>query len=328
MQIGTILLRNNVLLAPMAGFTDYPMRRMVWSFGVGLTVSEMIGSREDLWQTRKSVLRRQHGTDCGTNVVQIAGCDPATMADAARRQEDAGAEVIDINFGCPAKKVCNKAAGSALLGKPDLVARIIEAVANAVSVPVTAKIRTGLSPDRNNGVEIATRAERAGAQSLVVHGRTRACRFMGQAEHHTVAAIKECVRIPVIANGDITSRSEMLRVLEATGVKGVMIGRAAVGAPWLPGVIAGAPLPSRRRRIEAMLEHIELIHAFYAPEESFRIARKHVLAYFRNLGFDSLTQDFHKLSDAAAQRLFLRSVSLREGREEQREESIEQENAA
>jgi tRNA-dihydrouridine synthase B len=312
MQIGTIPLRNNVLLAPMAGFTDYPMRRMVWSFGGGLTVSEMIGSREDLWQTRKSVLRRQHGGDCGPNVVQIAGCDPAVMADAARRQVDAGAEVVDINFGCPAKKVCNRAAGSALLGDPDLVARIIDAVAGAVPVPVTAKIRTGLSPTARNGLDIALRAERAGAQSLVVHGRTRACRFMGVAEHETVAAIKSCLRIPVIANGDVTSRQEKEQVMASTGVDGVMIGRAAVGAPWLPGVIAGAAVPSRQRQIDAMLEHVELIHAFYSTEEGFRIARKHVLAYFQNIGFGSFTQEFHKLPDASAQRDFL----IRKTREE------------
>jgi tRNA-dihydrouridine synthase B len=312
MKIGTIELRNNVLLAPMAGFTDYPMRRMVWGFGGGMTVSEMVASRPDLWHTTKSTQRRTSGSDAGPNVVQLAGSDPQMLADAAWRQYDQGAEIIDINFGCPAKKVCNKAAGSALLGDPELVARIIDSVANAVPIPVTAKIRTGLTPDARNGCTIARAAEAAGARSLVVHGRTRACRFMGQAEHETVAGIRRSVRIPVIANGDIDSVATMQAVLAATGVDGVMIGRAAVGAPWLPGVLAGRPMPDRATRLHAMLEHVDLIHGFYAAEEGFRIARKHVLAYFRNLGLDHFTQAFHALPDAGAQRCFLDELVERE----------------
>lgn len=312
MQIGPLVLRNNVLLAPMAGFTDYPMRRMVWAFGAGLTVSEMIGSRADLWHTRKSSQRRWHADDAGPNVVQIAGCDPQTMADAARKQFAEGAEVIDINFGCPAKKVCNKAAGSALLGDPDLVGHIIDAVANAVPVPVTAKIRTGLSPAEKNGIRIAQIAEQAGAQSLVVHGRTRACRFLGVAEHDTVRQIRTAVRIPVIANGDMATPGDRERVLAEAGVDGVMVGRAAVGAPWLPGVLAGAAMPSRREQAEAMLEHVALIHDFYEPHEGFRIARKHVLAYLKNIGLPLHTPAFHAIEDACGQRRFLHDLVERE----------------
>ncbi len=296
----------------MAGYTDYPMRRMVWAFGAGLTVSEMIGSQEDLWDTRKSSLRRIHGADCGPNVVQIAGSEPAMMAAAARRQVEAGAEIVDINFGCPAKKVCNKAAGSALLGDPELISRIIDAVVHAVDVPVTAKIRTGLSPEERNGTVVARAAENAGAQSLVVHGRTRACRFMGTAEHQTVQAIRSTVRIPVIANGDINSAADKSRILSATGADAIMVGRAAVGAPWLPGVLAGASEPSRRKKAEAMLEHVGLIHAFYAPQEGFRLARKHVLAYLKNLELDAHTQAFHALDDGCAQLHFLHILTERE----------------
>lgn len=312
MQIGPLTLRNNVLLAPMAGFTDYPMRRMVWAFGAGLTVSEMIGSRADLWHTRKSSQRRWHADDAGPNVVQIAGSDPRMMADAARRQHAEGAAIIDINFGCPAKKVCNRAAGSALLADPDLVGRIIDAVANAVPVPVTAKIRTGPSPQQRNGPEIAGIAERAGAQGLVVHGRTRACRFLGSAEHDTVREIRASVRIPVTANGDVATLADKEAIIARSGVDGVMVGRAAVGAPWLPGVLAGAPMPTRRVQAETMLEHVGLIHDFYAPHEGFRIARKHVLAYLMNLGLHVHTSAFHAIEDASGQQTFLHDLVERE----------------
>jgi tRNA-dihydrouridine synthase B len=243
--------------------------------------------------------------------VQIAGSEPEMMAAAARRQVEAGAQIVDINFGCPVKKVCNKAAGSALLGDPDLVARIIDAVVRAVNVPVTAKIRTGLAPDSRNGTLVARAAENAGAQSLVVHGRTRACRFMGRAEHDTVREIRRSVRIPVVANGDITCPEARAAVIAHAGVDGVMVGRAAVGAPWLPGVIAGAPMPSQWQQAEAMLEHVALIHEFYAPHEGYRIARKHVLAYLANLGLEAYTPAFHALPDAGAQQFFLNSLLQR-----------------
>lgn len=311
-HIGAIPLRNNVLLAPMAGYTDYPMRRMVWKLGGGLTTGEMTAAAENLWHTAKSTQRRRHGTDAGPCVIQLAGSEPEVLARAARRQVDEGAQIIDLNFGCPAKKVCNRAAGSALLGDPDLVGRIIEAVAAAVPVPVTAKIRTGLRPDDRNGLVVARIAEQAGAQSLVVHGRTRACRFLGEAEYETICSIRAEVRIPVIANGDIDSTEKMLRVLGTTGASGVMIGRGAVGAPWLPGVIAGHIAPSRRRRCEIMLEHVGLMHEFYEEPDGYRLVRKHVIAYLRNLELCEYVPGFNAVEGASSQYQFLRQMIERE----------------
>jgi len=311
-NIGAVTLRNPVLLAPMAGYTDYPMRRMVWMLGGGLTTGEMTGAAENLWHTPKSTQRRRHGTDAGPCVIQLAGSEPAVLARAARRQEDEGAQIIDLNFGCPAKKVCNRAAGSALLGDPDLVGRIIEAVVTAVSVPVTAKIRTGLRPDDRNGLVVARIAEQAGAQSLVVHGRTRACRFVGEAEYETIRSIRADVRIPVVANGDIGTADKMRQVLNATGASGVMIGRSAVGAPWLPGVLAGQPAPSRRRQCEIMLEHLGIMHEFYSEPDGYRLVRKHVIAYLRNLELGSYIQGFNAIEDAQSQHQFLQQMIERE----------------
>ena len=312
MNIGPVKIRNPVVLAPMAGYSDYPMRRMVWQLGGGLTTGEMTASAENLWHTRKSIQRRQHGVDAGPCVIQLAGNDPQLLATAARRQVDAGAEIIDLNFGCPAKKVCNRAAGSALLGDPDLIGRIVEAVASAVPVPVTAKMRTGLTPDRRNGPLIARIAEAAGAQSLVVHGRTRACRFLGEAEYDSIRAIRESVRIPVFANGDINCHAKMAFALERSGASGVMIGRAAVGAPWLPGVLAGRPEPSRQTKIMVMLEHVQLMHEFYAAGEAYRLVRKHVMAYLSNLSLDHHIGAFNRIEDEAAQACFLQQLTDRE----------------
>ena len=296
----------------MAGYTDYPMRRMVWMLGGGLTTGEMTASAENLWNTPKSTQRRRHAADAGPCVIQLAGSEPAVVANAARRQVDEGAEIIDLNFGCPAKKVCNRAAGSALLGDPQLVGRIIEAVVEAVCVPVTAKIRTGLRPDDRNGLLVARIAEQAGAQSLVVHGRTRACRFLGEVEYETIGRIRADLHIPVIANGDIGSIDKMSKVLLATGASGVMIGRSAVGAPWLPGVLAGQPAPSRRRQCEIMLEHLELMHEFYTQVDGYRLVRKHVIAYLRNLGLGDYIPGFNAVEDTQSQRLFLQQMIERE----------------
>ncbi len=311
-NIGAVRLRNPVLLAPMAGYTDYPMRRMVWALGGGLTTGEMTAAAENLWNTPKSTQRRRHAADAGPCVIQLAGSEPEVLARAARRQVDEGAEIIDLNFGCPAKKVCNRAAGSALLGDPQLVGRIIEAVVAAVSVPVTAKIRTGLRPDDRNGLLIARIAEQAGAQSLVVHGRTRACRFLGEAEYETIGCIRADLRIPVIANGDIGSFDKMCQVLLITGASGVMIGRSAVGAPWLPGVLAGQPAPTRRRQCEIMLEHLDLMHECYMEEDGYRLVRKHVIAYLRNLRLDEYIAGFNAVESARSQRLFLQQMIERE----------------
>ncbi|MEZ5595544.1 MAG: tRNA dihydrouridine synthase DusB [Pseudomonadales bacterium] len=311
LHIGPVPLRNSVLLAPMAGFADYPMRRMVWQLGGGLTVGEMVASQARLWNTRKSTQRRRDDGDAGPRVVQLAGSDPAQLAEAARAQVGEGAQIIDLNFGCPAKKVCNRAAGSALLGDVALVGRIVEAVARAVTVPVTAKIRTGLRPDLRNGCDVARMVEAAGGRSLVVHGRTRACRFLGRAEHATLRAIRACVRIPVFANGDILGSESMRSALAQSGADGVMIGRAAVGAPWLPGVLAGAQEPDRVRQRGIMLEHVESMHDFYGCA-AYRLVRKHVAAYLRQLDLAVFLSAFNALEDNRAQLRFLQHICTRE----------------
>src|SRR5258707_1629545 len=233
MRIGAHVLRNGLFVAPMAGITDRPFRRLARRFGAAIAVSEMLSAKPELRESRKSRLRRNHAGESGPISVQIAGGDPATLADAARYNVDQGAEIVDINMGCPAKKVCNVNAGSALLEDEALVARILQAVTAAVSVPVTLKIRTGPRPERRNAVRIAQIAEAAGVQLLAIHGRTRACAFGGQAEYDTIAQVKSAVRIPVLANGDLGSPRDIARVLAQTGVDGVMIGRAAHGRPWI-----------------------------------------------------------------------------------------------
>jgi tRNA-dihydrouridine synthase B len=273
----------------MAGVTDLPFRELAWELGAGLVVAEMTSASPELWSTRVSQLRRERGA-IRPHVVQIAGADPAQVALAARREAAAGAEIIDVNMGCPAKKVCNRAAGSALLRDEALVERILRAVVAAVAVPVTVKIRTGWSPECRNGVAIARIAEAAGVAAISVHGRTRACRFVGAVEYDTIAAIKSTVAIPVFANGDITTPAEARRVLAHTGADGVLVGRAALGAPWLPGDIAavlrGAAGPLRTlREIQGVVaRHIERMHAFYGALQGVRIARKHGKAYLTNLG--------------------------------------------
>jgi tRNA-dihydrouridine synthase B len=286
--IGPHRLAGRVFLAPMAGVTDLPFRRLCRKLGASLTAGEMLSADARLWDTRKSRLRRDHSGEPGPRVVQIAGGDPQMMADAARRNVDAGAEIIDINMGCPAKKVCNKDAGSALLRDESLVAAILEATVRAVEVPVTLKIRTGWHPQARNGVQVARIAEAAGVRALAVHGRTRACRFDGEAEYSTIAAIKQAVGIPVIANGDIDSPARAARVLAETGADGVMIGRAAQGRPWIfreiEAALAGELLPAGPDHAEArdiMLAHLRDLYDFYGPEAGVKIARKHIGWYCR-----------------------------------------------
>jgi tRNA-dihydrouridine synthase B len=292
--IGPHTLRNPVVLAPMAGITDVPFRELVWKLGAGLVVAEMTSANPELWNTRTSRLRREALVGVRPRVVQIAGADPSWVAAAARREADAGADIIDVNMGCPAKKVCNQAAGSALLRDETLVARILSAAVAAVSVPVTVKIRTGWSPERRNGVAIARIAQDAGVASIAVHGRTRACRFVGDVEYETIAAIKAAVRIPVFANGDITCVDDARRVLESTGADGVLIGRAALGAPWLPGDVAealGSGCSPRTRSTQEIfgiiVVHLLHMHAFYGEEHGVRMARKHVKAYLQRLLIDA-----------------------------------------
>jgi tRNA-dihydrouridine synthase B len=283
MRIGAHVLRSGLFVAPMAGITDRPFRRLARRYGAALAVSEMVSSRPELRESRKTRLRLDHGGEAGPISVQIAGADPAMLADAARHNVALGAQIIDINMGCPAKKVCNVQAGSALLGDESLVARILEAVVKAVDVPVTLKIRTGPAPERRNALAIARIAEAAGVRLLAIHGRTRACAFGGRAEYHTIAEVKSRLRIPVIANGDVRTPEQARRVLEATGADGIMVGRAAQGRPWLFRAIAhfletgeeAAP-PTLGEMRAVLLEHLEDLYALYGEEHGARVARKHI----------------------------------------------------
>jgi tRNA-dihydrouridine synthase B len=283
MRIGTHHLRSGLFVAPMAGITDRPFRRLARRFGAALAVCEMVSSRPELRESRKTRLRVDHSGEAGPISVQIAGADPAMLADAARHNVALGADIIDINMGCPAKKVCNVLAGSALLHDEALVARILEAVVKAVEVPVTLKIRTGPSPQRRNALAVANIAQGAGVQLLAIHGRTRACAFGGRAEHETIAEVKSRLSIPVIANGDVETPEEAKRVLEITGADGIMVGRAAQGRPWLfreishyleTGSHLVPPGIAEVRRI--LLEHLEGLYELYGEEQGARVARKHI----------------------------------------------------
>jgi len=289
-SIGPYRLDSRTVLAPMAGVTDSPFRRLCRAQGAGLAVSEMVTSDIRLWNTRKSRQRLLHDTDDQPRSVQIAGSDPQMMAEAARMNQQLGAQIIDINMGCPAKKVCNKAAGSALLRDEVLVAQILEAVVSAVDIPVTLKIRTGWSRDQRNGIRIARIAEQSGIQALAVHGRTRADLYRGQAEYDTIAEIRQAIRIPLFANGDIDSPEKARAVLEHTGADAVMIGRGAQGRPWLFAQINhylqhGSLLaePSMAQRRQLMLEHLQALHEFHGELMGVRIARKHIAWYLQYL---------------------------------------------
>lgn len=293
----------------MAGITDQPFRDLCVKLGAGLAVAEMLTCNSELWHSEKNRSRLTRSTAGGPDMIQIAGSDPAMMADAARLHVDLGADIIDINMGCPAKKVLKKAAGSALLKDSALVKQILDAVVAAVDVPVTLKIRTGWSPDARNGVEVARIAEDAGIQLLSVHGRTRECRFMGEVEYDTIAAIKQSISIPVIANGDITSPEKAQRVLAYTGADGVMIGRAAQGNPWIfeqinqyltTGLLQSPkPLPEVRH---ILLAHIQQLYELYGEFKGVLFARKHAGWYTSLLpNADAFKQVFNKLSSPEQQ---------------------------
>ncbi|RTE85694.1 MULTISPECIES: tRNA dihydrouridine synthase DusB [Gammaproteobacteria] len=291
MRIGSYELKNNVILAPMAGVTDLPFRRLCVELGAGLAVSEMLSSNPKVWDTAKSKNRMAHHKEPGLRSVQIAGSDPELMARAAQHNVVEGAQIIDINMGCPAKKVNKKLAGSALLQEPELVRDIISAVVAAVDVPVTLKIRTGWAPEHRNGVQIAEIAEREGIQALTVHGRTRACMYKGHAEYETIKNIREAIQIPLIANGDITSPEKALEVLEFTQADAVMVGRGAQGNPWIFREITHffqtgekLPPPEKSEVIRIMGEHLKELHAFYGEHTGVRIARKHIGWYVQGLG--------------------------------------------
>jgi tRNA-dihydrouridine synthase B len=309
MQIGAHRLRNALFVAPMAGVTDRPFRQLCKRFGAGLAVSEMVSSKPELRETRKSRLRTDHAGEVEPIAVQIAGADPGQLAQAARYNVELGAQIIDINMGCPAKKVCNVMAGSALLDDEPLVARILEAVVGAVDVPVTLKIRTGPDRGRRNAVRVARIAESCGIRMLSIHGRSRACGFSGDAEYETIAEVKSATHIPVIANGDITSPEQARAVLERTGADGLMIGRAAQGRPWLFREIehylaTGRRLPAPRvaEIRTVLLEHLRELHEFYGAEHGVRIARKHIGWYVRALdGGEAFRQRINALQQAAQQ---------------------------
>ena len=309
MKIGAHVLRNALFVAPMAGVTDRPFRLLARRFGAGLAVSEMVTSRPELRDSRKSRLRCDHEGEAAPVSVQIAGADPARMADSARYNVERGAQIIDINMGCPAKKVCNVYAGSALLGDEALVARILEAVVGAVEVPVTLKIRTGPSPARRNALEIGRIAQSAGIQLLAIHGRTRACGFAGRAEYDTIAEVKSRLAIPVVANGDIRTPEQAREVLRRTGADGLMIGRAAHGRPWIFREIehylaTGARLaPPTVEQIGAvLLEHLAGIHALYGDAQGVRVARKHIGWTVSNLPLgEQLRREANRIEAAPAQ---------------------------
>jgi tRNA-dihydrouridine synthase B len=290
MQIGSHFLDNNLILAPMAGITDQPFRMLCRKFGAGLAVSEMLTSNPLLREHKRTLLKAQHTGENGLRSVQILGTDPEQMAAAARFNQEQGADIIDINMGCPAKKVCAVAAGSALLKNEALVANILKAVVNAVEVPVTLKIRTGWDKENRNAVKIAQLAENIGIAALTIHGRTRACKFSGEAEYDTIKQVKQSVHIPIIANGDITSPEKAAFVLNYTGVDAVMIGRGAQGKPWIFQQIlqhlAGKPChrPALEQIQNILLNHLEHLYRFYGDFMGVRMARKHIGWYFSDLG--------------------------------------------
>jgi len=290
MQIGSHKLKNNLIVAPMAGVTDRPFRMLCKRMGAGMAVSEMVASNSLLYGSEKTKRRANHEGEADPISVQIVGADPKMLAQAARYNVDAGAQIIDINMGCPAKKICNVMAGSALMQNEKLVAEILEAVVGAVDVPVTLKMRTGWDKGNRNAVLIAQIAEASGIQALAIHGRTRACAYTGEAEYDTIAAVKSAIKIPVIANGDITTPEKAKYVLEHTGADAVMIGRAAQGRPWLFREIAhflatGEHLPAPQvDEIQLVLTaHVHELYEFYGEHTGLRVARKHISWYTKGL---------------------------------------------
>jgi len=317
LKIGPYKLHSPVILAPMAGVSDLPFRRLCMEFGAGLAVGEMISCNPRLRNTRKTILRSRHDDEAGPRSVQIAGNDPAEMAAAAQYNIARGAQIIDINMGCPAKKVCRRAAGSALLQDEALVASILKAVVGAVDAPVTLKIRTGSSPQSRNGVTIARIAEDAGIRALAVHGRTRSCAFRGEAEYDTIADIVKAVDLPVFANGDIATPGQAATVMSYTGADAVMIGRAAQGQPWLCGQIAAqlesgnsVPTPTLDEKLDIILRHIGAIHEFYGEFLGLRIARKHLGWYLQHINPDpDLRRAFNALQTCGEQLQAIKNYS-------------------
>ncbi|HQR20353.1 MAG TPA: tRNA dihydrouridine synthase DusB [Burkholderiaceae bacterium] len=321
MRIGPYQLPNRVFVAPMAGVTDRPYRQLCKSLGAGHAISEMAASNPRLWASEKTMRRLNHDGERAPVAVQLAGSDPAMLAEAARFNVERGAQIIDINMGCPAKKVCNVACGSALLRDVDLVERILAAVVAAVDVPVTLKYRTGWDPGHRNAVEIAKMAQAHGVAALALHGRTRACGFSGAAEYDTIRAVKRAVGIPVVANGDIDTVRKARDVLDYTGADAVMIGRAAQGRPWIFREIVhfletGEELPSPgvEEVRELLLAHLDDHYRFYGAEMGVRTARKHIIWYTRGLvGGRAFCDEMNRLEDCAAQQRAVDAFLRRHG---------------
>jgi tRNA-dihydrouridine synthase B len=312
MHIGPHVLANNLFVAPMAGVTDRPFRQLCRKLGAGYAVSEMVTSRRDLWHTLKTSRRADHAGEPGPVAVQIAGTDAEMMADAARYNIERGADIIDINMGCPAKKVCDKWAGSALMRDEALAVSIAQAVVDActpLGVPVTLKMRTGWCEAERNAVTLARAFEAAGVSMLTVHGRTREQGYKGQAEYHTIAAVKQAVRIPVVANGDVATPEQALHVLRATGADAIMIGRAAQGRPWIFREVAhflatgrhlAPPLVSEVKRL--LLDHLQDHYALYGDFTGVRSARKHIAWYVRGLpGAEEFRAGMNLIEEATTQ---------------------------
>jgi tRNA-dihydrouridine synthase B len=325
MRIGSYELANRVFAAPMAGVTDRPFRRLCRHLGAGYAVAEMAASNPRLWASEKTMRRLNHDGERAPVAVQLAGADPLMLAEAARYNADRGAQIIDINMGCPAKKVCAAACGSALLRDESLVARILDAVVAAVDVPVTLKFRTGWSPESRNAIRIARLAEDAGIRMLTLHGRTRACGFAGRAEYETIAAVKRAVSIPVVANGDIDTPEKARDVLAATGADAVMIGRAALGRPWIFRQVdhflatGQVPPPPSVDELRALLQqHLHEHYAFYGEQQGVRTARKHIGWTARRLaGGEVFCERMNRIDtpheQAAAVDAFLREHGERHG---------------
>lgn len=318
LNIGDITIQSPVIAAPMAGVSDLPYRQTCRSWGAGLAVTEMVTSRPELRDTQLSRLRMNHTDESGPISVQIVGTDPSLLAEAAILNVAHGADIIDINMGCPSKKVCKQMAGSALMGDESLVAKILTAVVESVEVPVTLKIRTGLDLQKKNAVQIARIAEQSGVQMLTVHGRTRACRFKGPVEYSTVTDVISAVKIPVIANGDIDSPQVAADVMRQTGAAGVMIGRAAIGQPWLfqeigvrLGYLPHSAGPSVVEKVDTMISHLRAMHNFYGLERGVVLARKHAGNYMARLGVPATERaSVNRILDAQQQLDALRQAVL------------------
>ena len=312
MRIGPYQLSNQLIVAPMAGVTDQAFRNLCLRYGAALAVSEMLSSNPDVWDSDKSRVRMAHSGEEGIRSVQIAGADPDLMANAAQFNVEQGAHIIDINMGCPAKKVNKKLAGSALMQNPCLVKEILQAVVSAVDVPISLKIRTGWDPDNRNGIQIAQIAQDCGIASLAVHGRTRQCMYKGFAEYDTIKAIKQNISIPVVANGDIDSPEKAKFVLDYTGADAVMIGRGAQGRPWIFKEIQYyletgkklAPIKAEEQRL-IMLEHLNKLYELYGEYKGVRFARKHIGWYLNQEEQRQWRADFNRLETAVQQHSFV-----------------------